>query len=374
MKELSELLDRVYETDNYKEVVCGKGKKAYLFFSSNGLFFPDEYTVAEKVLIQQDRYEWENIVSDKTILKDCGKIIFLRDVYKSWYVQGINSKIDSADKLGGFLKKKCDGYKVVTVGSSAGGYAAVLFGLMLKAEMVFCFSGQFDLYNHKNVLTTYPRLQRFKNEEERNKYYNLIPLISSNREVPIFYFCPIKSEDDAKQYELVVNKKMLYIFRMDSEIHGNVVKPQNYKHLFGGGRTYLKALSFCLKKSMISMERLYFLTSGRKYHEKQYQFPYEKVPKGTKIAIWGAGAVGRSYYKQLKKKRYCKIVGWVDKNYQKEENEGKVVAPDELKNMDMEYVVIAVKNEKIAGEIRRTIEEMDLKQVQIIVAGVIESN
>lgn len=234
MNDLGELLDRVYETDNYKEQTYEKGRTAYLFFSSNGLFFPDEYTVAEDVLIHRDRYEWENVVRDKDILKDCGKIIFLRDVYKSWYVQGINSKIDSADKLGGFLKEKCEGYKVVTIGSSAGGYAAVLFGLILKAEKVFCFSAQFDLYHYRNVIT-YPRLQRFKNEEERNKYYNLMPLISSNREVPIFYFCPIKSEDDAKQYELVVNKKMLYIFRMDSEIHGNVVKPQNYKHLFGGG-------------------------------------------------------------------------------------------------------------------------------------------
>lgn len=76
--------------------------------------------------------------------------------------------------------------------------------------------------------------------------------------------------------------------------------------------------------------------------------------------------MGKSYYSQIKKKRYCRIVGWVDKNCQKEINRVQVAAPDELKNMDMEYVVIAVKNEETAGEIRKTIEQMDLKQVQVV--------
>ena len=46
-----------------------------------------------------------------------------------------------------WLKKETRGYEVYTVGSSAGGYAAVLFGYSLNAERIISFNGQFILYD-----------------------------------------------------------------------------------------------------------------------------------------------------------------------------------------------------------------------------------
>ena len=61
---------------------------------------------------------------------------FVRDVYKQWYLKGVNAEIDSIEKLYEFLKAETEGYQIVTVGSSAGGYAAVLFGYLLNATKV----------------------------------------------------------------------------------------------------------------------------------------------------------------------------------------------------------------------------------------------
>lgn len=43
------------------------------------------------------------------------------------------------------MKRETDGFNVITIGSSAGGYASALFGPKLKAEKVICFNAQFSL-------------------------------------------------------------------------------------------------------------------------------------------------------------------------------------------------------------------------------------
>ena len=47
----------------------------------------------------------------------------------------------------------------------------------------------------------------------------------------------------------------------------------------------------------------------------RYLFPFEKIPKGSTILIYGAGILGQEYLKQILISNYCKVVGFVDKNY-----------------------------------------------------------
>ena len=102
----NELLRKCFEGDNFYEENLGHGRKCFVFFSGNGIFFPNDYETAENTLVKNNRYEWQNIAQNDLIRLQAGKIIFLRDVYKQWYITGINSRIDSIAKLFYFLQKK----------------------------------------------------------------------------------------------------------------------------------------------------------------------------------------------------------------------------------------------------------------------------
>lgn len=76
-----------------------------------------------------------------------------------------------------------------------------------------------------------------------------------------------------------------------------------------------------------------------------YIFPYSSVKRGSAIVLYCAGEVGNSYYNQLSRNHYCRIVLWVDRNYQKLEHLG-VCAPSAIKDAICDYIVIAVRDEK----------------------------
>lgn len=169
----NELLRKEYEKENYRIIHTGSStKKAIIFFSGNGLYFPNtEEEFTQKVIIN-DRYEWENLALSKLIRSYYELIIFVRDVYKQWYVTGINSQYDSADKTAEFLKGLTRGFDVTTCGNSAGGYAAVLFASLIGAERFFSFSGQFSIMHEVNAKKA-PFVYNYATDSARNKYYDI---------------------------------------------------------------------------------------------------------------------------------------------------------------------------------------------------------
>lgn len=69
--------------------------------------------------------------------------VFLRDPSGLWYLAGIPGAGSSADDVASYLRAECarrGAKRVVTVGNSAGGYAAILFGLLIGANEVHAFS------------------------------------------------------------------------------------------------------------------------------------------------------------------------------------------------------------------------------------------
>lgn len=42
-------------------------------------------------------------------------------------------------------------------------------------------------------------------------------------------------------------------------------------------------------------------------------FPFEKIPMGSQILIYGAGELGQEYLRQIILTNYCTIVGFIDK-------------------------------------------------------------
>lgn len=236
--DLNTQLKKTYNMNNYEVIYKSKKKgKCYIFFSGNGLYYPNEREVFEKVVLRDNRYEWMNVCQKSNFLFD--KAVFVRDIYKQWYVTGINSRFNTIEKLLDFLKIETEGYDVVTVGNSAGGYIAVIAGMVLKAQAVFSFSSQFNLWE---MIEGNSFLEKYR-DDVRSKYYGLNTLFKQNTEVPIFHFYPGNCDLDIRQSEYAKQINNVYFFKFNEKIHGNTVLAVNYQYIFNKSLDELKTLS-----------------------------------------------------------------------------------------------------------------------------------
>ncbi|AEF85538.1 hypothetical protein TREPR_2379 [Treponema primitia ZAS-2] len=225
----NKLLAEDYQADNIKIInLNNHSYKCLLLCSGNGLYYPNTNEEYTNKIRKQDRYEWEHIAKNKLIRRNFSKIIFIRDIYKQWYVTGINSKLNCIDKVVEYLKKETENFKVIVAGSSAGGYAAVLIGILLNAYRIINVSGQYNLWPIVNI---YPLLDKYKNKAFKSKYYNLREILK-NSHVLILYFFPIKCKDDIEQYNYIKDDKNILFFKIDSDQHGTGINGAQYPYFF----------------------------------------------------------------------------------------------------------------------------------------------
>ena len=212
----SDLLEREREKENIKIKHYGNSNKCYIFFSSNAIYYPNTREQFEETIIRNDRYEWENLASSESLVQNSGMHIFVRDVYKQWYVEGINTRINSIEKLLDYLKALTEGYEVITVGNSAGGYMAVIAAGFLNALQCFNFAGQVSLeeFLERNFL-----LQAAREDISKNKYFN-IQNIYRDMKCDVYYFYAALNKEDCKSYGQIENYKNVKGFGFKQTIHG----------------------------------------------------------------------------------------------------------------------------------------------------------
>lgn len=216
------LLKKQYENGrNY--YICDNGTSGvcYIFCSSNGIYYPNTESEFEKTIMEEDRYEWWGVSHSDEILESAGKMIYVRDVYKQYYVKGINGSVDSIEKLCEFLKEHTKDMRIITCGTSSGGYLATIIGIYLKAVCVFNFGGQWSLYEELRVAkennelgSSYSFLEQYCNNNIYNQYYDITNLVKNN-EVPIMYFYSALEEGDKTQVRILKNsgeeRKFMYL-------------------------------------------------------------------------------------------------------------------------------------------------------------------
>lgn len=81
--------------------------------------------------------------------------------------------------------------------------------------------------------------------------------------------------------------------------------------------------------------------------KEEYMFPFEMIPAGCKIALWGAGKVGKIYHNQIERINYCTKVVWVDSNYNLYSGYGVQDSNIVNSHLNIDYVVIAVASESV---------------------------
>ena len=122
--------------------------------------------------------------------------IFMRDVQKVWYQRGLPGVATDIDGIASFLAEKREevgASRVVLVGNSMGGYAAVVLGILLDADRVLAFApqtfiGRLHRFVHYDRRCT--ELIRNVHRTPNRRYLDLKPLLrrlSPSCEIDMFY-------------------------------------------------------------------------------------------------------------------------------------------------------------------------------------------
>ncbi len=89
-----------------------------------------------------------------------------------------------------------------------------------------------------------------------------------------------------------------------------------------------------------------------------YVFPLDQIPIGAKIAIYGAGRVGRSYVRWIHTLKNYNVVTWVDKNSRSSKIYGiSIEGIESLKKVHYDYLLIAILKEETALQIKEKLKE-----------------
>lgn len=95
-------------------------------------------------------------------------------------------------------------------------------------------------------------------------------------------------------------------------------------------------------------------------------FPYTNLLNGKNYILYGAGAVGISYYKQIQNMDEGNLVLWVDRNWEKlMELDGVINPVESIKEVEYDCILLAVEKEELAEDIRKKLLEMGVQPEKI---------
>lgn len=99
-----------------------------------------------------------------------------------------------------------------------------------------------------------------------------------------------------------------------------------------------------------------FLTYGKKRFivkdRPMYIFPFDKVPSGKKIVLYGASVVGQAYWEQLSAINYADEILWVDRNYEAYYKWNVRSLESLSETVGYDYAVIAIWDDIVATEVK----------------------
>lgn len=100
----------------------------------------------------------------------------------------------------------------------------------------------------------------------------------------------------------------------------------------------------------------------------------QDVLEGSKVVLYGAGKAGAQLHKQLVKDSYADLMLWIDKDYPKYVDMGLDVSPiTAIKNTEYDKILIAVKNRKLAEEIKQSLMyEFDILETKILIPEIVD--
>lgn len=99
----------------------------------------------------------------------------------------------------------------------------------------------------------------------------------------------------------------------------------------------------------------------------RYICPFFNRLQGKKVILYGAGAVGKDYYRLCQKDEGMQVILWVDKNWECLQEDGWKVQPiSDIHGKDYDLILIAVKDKEKAEEIKSQLQKLAIDASRIL--------
>lgn len=179
---------------------------------------------------------------------------------------------------------------------------------------------------------------------------------------------------------VTITENAFYHYRIDHT--SSLTRSSRDDHLFNLHLVYniLKSGFMDSKDSILLINELNMLMERAIFHSNRYLmgidgyrhnygyiFPFQIISKGCRLLLYGAGAVGIAYYRQLITTGYCSEIIWVDRKWNAISAKGfPVMNSEELDRYDFDELVIAVLEEERAQGIRDYLIEKGVPAEKIV--------
>lgn len=138
-----------------------------------------------------DQFQFRNILATLNV-----NVIYLRDLKHNWYLNGVPGVGNTVEEITNFLLDQKALYsfrKIITIGASAGGFAALLYGSRIGADVIMAFSPQTFMGKMQRLLYWDRRWEDRRREiyaghKGNRAYLDLMPVLKKfEGEVQLFF-------------------------------------------------------------------------------------------------------------------------------------------------------------------------------------------
>lgn len=221
-----------------------------------------------------------------------------------------------------------------------------------------------------NIITQSVVTKLFRKELIRECYGNVPDDNSQGEDAICFVLCLLKAKT------ISVQTSPLYHCRKREGSYTDYTRVKNIEEIWRQYRElekiFIKSNIYqYLQKDMDSFYLKFTLNIVKRIRPTCdvhiYYFKNVKILCGKRIVLYGAGAVGQDFYSQISKYVSCEIVAWIDKSYKSYKFDyRKVENADNIVDYQYDYIVIAVKSEQIAVDIKDWMQRKGVRLDKIL--------
>lgn len=117
------------------------------------------------------------------------------------------------------------------------------------------------------------------------------------------------------------------------------------------------------KNELIKQSRIYI----EEIQHKQWRFPYEKIKKGNRVILYGAGCAGKDLYQQAVRDNYCTIVMWIDNKLKYSKIFGKTISSvEDLGLEEYDQILIAISKKDVVRSVQKMFESLHIDSEKVV--------
>lgn len=221
---------------------------------------------------------------------------------------------------------------------------------LLYEDNIFTFKGMMlaNKVMHINKVVFLHRIRTGSIMQGKPEFKNFYSLYVTCQELICFCNCKVKEKSVDKEITSILNS-----IRYSALSIYEKLKDKEKKHIWkypDYEQHMMKALFFPSVKTI----------------NDAHIFPYHLFHAGDRIVIYGAGNIGKKFYYRAKKDGIVDVAGIVDSNaLEMKMGDIPILSLPIIKQMDYDYVLIAVENAEVVQEIKSSLLRLGIPEYRI---------